>query len=375
MKHYSLTPILLTAAAAMIATACHDAVHTATDATPLTLRATMGSAAGSRAVANDSWDGGELIALAIGDAVKCYEADANGLLTPIDEANTYWWLSSRDAEKSVSAWHTGNGYVATCPTTYTTDADQSTGLTPSDFIYAPAQGITYASQAISFYHQLTRVDIRVRATEGEIQEIRLGTTEEPFIISATYTPPTTDGAVFGAWDTTDGATAVITPYHIHSTSYNASEVFAQAVVIPQDRHGRPFVTVTLKDGRSYTYTDEEQTSCTTFLPGLRYAYTLSISNGIIENVTVKDWEYLPFGTNAIVTFWDEMENRRGTFGIADLWEYTENQRGTFAQAIQWILTQATSGTLADALSWLVTFDRWSATATERPWELITEEQP
>ena len=109
----------------------------------------------------DDWEGGEEVAVSVGDVVKKYVVDAtdHSKLSPASGVTPFIWTSKTET-KTVTAWYP---YAATKPATVTVPADQSTEakLRAAIMLEATVSGVTYGTTAaLPFTHRTAKVTIR-----------------------------------------------------------------------------------------------------------------------------------------------------------------------------------------------------------------------
>ena len=289
-----ILPASLSALAVLLLASCADeSTPASADKLPAEVRFTAALGAPlTRATTSGVWETGELVAVEIGSERKQYVVrTADGTMSGNGEANTYYWMTPNDAPKNVTAWHLGqwNGAEAAqvdmaCPGTFSVSTDQTAGTAASDFVYAPLQTISFGGNStLKFYHQLALLTIRLDLEQGHISKLLIGTDADPVAVGGDFTAPSGGSQVFGAWDTTSGATGVVSACRLASSGKEGYPLCYQCVMLPQDRQGKPFITVVLTSGERYTWTDTE--NCTKWAPGVSYSYNFRLRNGLIENVT------------------------------------------------------------------------------------------
>ena len=310
-----ILPASLSALAVLLLASCADE-STPASADKLPAEVCFTAALGApltRATTSGVWETGELVAVEIGSERKQYVVrTADGTMSGNGEANTYYWMTPSDPPKEVTAWHLGqwNGAEAAqvdmaCPGTFSVSTDQTAGTAASDFVYAPLQTISFGGNStLKFYHQLALLTIRLDLEQGHISKLLIGTDADPVAVGGDFTAPSGGNQVFGAWDTTSGATGVVSACRLASSGKEGYPLCYQCVMLPQDRQGKPFITVVLTSGERYTWTDTE--NCTKWAPGVSYSYNFRLRNGLIENVTDEEW--LPEGAqgsiSVVATMWD-----------------------------------------------------------------------
>ena len=207
-----------------------------------------------------------------------YRADGLGGLTPLTPQ--YYPASGNSVE--VCAYH-----PAGTTNTFTVATDQQAlgDYRASDLMWAQLASInknTDADERVLMFHHLCS-KILVRLIKGN------GVTDAE-INAATIKLEGGDGEnngliMGGSFGSSDGS--LNANYNVTGTitiAENASTTTHAAVVIPQDMNGKK-ITVTLGGGtQSYTI------SGTTFDPGKRYAYTITVNKGeLVVSATITDW--------------------------------------------------------------------------------------
>lgn len=319
---YHFFPALALAMAcglALLGTAC--ATYDDTDAAlpagkyPLTLAATVEAPALTRSTTGNGWDGGERVAIRIGDEVKEYVSTSSGSLSASTPSDPFYWQRNNEI-KNVSAWCQGMGYSGTLPTTWAVQSDQGStngsGYQGSDFLYAPPTDISFggrASTILTFYHQTARVVINIKSGEAaasvdEIESVRIGYGDN-LALSGSYTVSPDPGTTGGTWNTSGGSTmGTITPKKLDTplTLADGGTAIASyaALVIPQDMTGKPFIAIRLKgDGRTYCYTPAS--AAANLESGKLYTYDVTVKNGYLEAVPTVDGAWANAGTTRVFT--------------------------------------------------------------------------
>lgn len=234
---------------------------------PVVLTAAVEKA--TRATADDTWSGGEQVAVEAAPntagaqpEAKTYTADGDGRLT---SDAPFWWTNSAE-KKTLRAWYCGDGSTAAgeanasaVPTAWSVAADQSgEGYQSSDLLFAPATAVAFAGDAavpLRFYHQTAKVAVNIRKAEAvteaaQLKAVRIG--DGDLILTASFTAPAAD-ATAGTW-TTDGiaANGTVTPRKLAAPS-DADKYVAtyEALVIPQPTAKKRMVAVETDFGTMY----------------------------------------------------------------------------------------------------------------------------
>ena len=374
-----ILPASLSALAVLLLASCADE-STPASADKLPAEVCFTAALGApltRATTSGVWETGELVAVEIGSERKQYVVrTADGTMSGNGEANTYYWMTPSDPPKEVTAWHLGqwNGAEAAqvdmaCPGTFSVATDQTAGTAASDFVYAPLQTISFGGNStLKFYHQLALLTIRLDLEQGHISKLLIGTYADPVAVGGDFTAPSGGNQVFGAWDTTSGATGVVSACRLASSGKEGYPLCYQCVMLPQDRQGKPFITVVLTSGERYTWTDTE--NCTKWAPGVSYSYNFRLRNGLIENVTDEEW--LPEGAqgsiSVVATMWDGTSLPYGVTASDDHWdEYTETF-GFIVRDDWWLKTDLSRGIVDSTVEWLRNEQSFGISVFDTPWD-------
>ena len=257
----------------------------------------------SRTTTDNTWAGGETVAIQTGGEVKQYTAANNGRLTVAGGADPFYWQSNSET-KTVTAWYYGTGYAATPPngTTWAVQSDQSkteAGNTAgnyrrSDFLYAPATDIPFSgrnSASLSFYHQTARVVVNIvnaeAATDASaIRSVTIGHAGN-LALSGSYSAPVGAGVTAGTWNTSSGSPTMgtITPRRLAApgtlTGGGTALASYAALVIPQQMKGKKFIAVTLANGNTYYYTPT-QDAAANLQSGRQHTYDITVKHGYLE---------------------------------------------------------------------------------------------
>lgn len=263
----------ITFAAAAVATP-----HAAKNATSRT--SPSGTAAGQ-------WTKDDAVTVEVDGVAKKYRVADDGpttRLVPADADNTHYWASPAQTV-SVRAWYNGNGnYWDALPASgkklWGVDTDQRDpsddmrpGYRRSDFLYAPARTVSYADarqgavQGLTFYHQTSRVVVRLRKGGAVTDEtvgkflVELGETGEGNmfgygIMDEQALPVDPSRGRYSAMTAFEsGQKSPVIPREILPTPAGYARCF-EALVIPQDMSGKAFVRLWLPapvDVKEYTY--------------------------------------------------------------------------------------------------------------------------
>lgn len=224
------------------------------------------------------WTKDDWVTVEVDGVAKKYRIADDGTTTrlvPADAANTHYWASPAQTV-SVRAWYNGNGnYRDALPesgkNSWGVDTDQRDppddkrpGYQRSDFLYAPARTVSYADarqgavQGLTFYHQTSRVVVRLRKGGAVTDEtvgkflVELGETGEgnmfdSGIMDETALPIDPSRGRYSAMTALEsGWKSRIFPREILPTPAGYARCF-EALVIPQDMSGKAFVRLWLPD--------------------------------------------------------------------------------------------------------------------------------
>lgn len=289
-KHQSFTAAARKAAAAIAATAAAACLFAACTAdndpgpdaaatgTPLIFTADVcapptGATTTRSATAAGQWTDGDVVAVEVDGVVKRYLASSSAgnaaTLQPADADNTHYWPEPGKSV-SVRAWYYGNAYFWNRLPSYwhlgasqETTPDDESNYQYKDFLYAPAQSLAYNPQqgaaggriSLTFYHQVARVEVRIRKA-GLVNDGN----KEDILTPLGYNPSTnSDMCMYGTFDASlinpaagqySGLTAdrtkylaQVAPHEIPGTPPDGYARCYEALVIPQDMSGKHFISV------------------------------------------------------------------------------------------------------------------------------------
>ncbi len=262
---------------------------------PMTFTATgLEATAATRATADDTWDGGEVVAVQVGDVVKKYVAVGSGestTLKPADSDDAFYWQNTNDT-KQVSAWYLGTGYNASLTTKrwqWSVQSNQNdNGYQQSDFLYAPQTTCRFGgTSSLTFFHKTAKVVINIRkygvATDDkDIESIT--------IRKALSTGSTAEkNGELKFWGVADMPYCDLTPYKLSvrnkNVSFEANKpaetalASYKALVVPYDTTGPDFIEIKMKGYAPFKY---NPTVPDKWESGMQYTYNLTIKG---EEVT------------------------------------------------------------------------------------------
>lgn len=261
---------------------------------PMTFTAAVDGLTVTRTTTENSWEGGEEVAVQIGNTVKKYIVSADK--KTLSSSDPFYWEKS-DESKNVTAWHYGHGSIASgginanaVPTSWSVKENQNEeeGYQKSDFLYAAPKSIKFSDtdKSLAFTHQTARVVINIKKAEAatetsSITKVTIGY-DNNLALSGTYSVPT-EGKATGTWDISGGTMGTITPKDI--TASGSSDILKTyaALVIPQNMSEQKFIAVSLRDGNTYYYTP--QGTDADLKSGTQYTYNITVKHDRLEVVT------------------------------------------------------------------------------------------
>lgn len=319
--HFAPGTVPITFAAAAVATpdAAKNVPPAKNAKSPTSRTSLSGTAAGQ-------WTKGDPVTVEVDGVAKKYRIADDGTTTrlvPADADNTHYWASPAQTV-SVRAWYNGNGnYWDALPASekklWGVDSDQRDpsddkrpGYRRSDFLYAPARTVSYADarqgavQGLTFYHQTSRVVVRLRkggaVTDETVGKFRveLGETGEgnmfdSGIMDEQASPIDPSRGRYSAMIAFEsGWKSRIIPHEILPTPAGYARCF-EALVIPQDMSGKTFVRLwlpALADIKEYTYRPDAGKAL--LRGGYTHTYDITVSEHGSLHVTtagpIAGWE-------------------------------------------------------------------------------------
>lgn len=243
----------------------------------LCLTATVGSSQ-SRAGGKDYWEGGENIAVNVGDYTGMYTIHANGSTTA--SGSPYFWQNTSPA--TVRAWYP----YAEGERTYDI-ADQSDGYSDFDFLYAEAEGSYVAPVHLAFVHQMAKVSYTLVKEPG--------ITDNEFVAAKVTLfgdkSVTVSGGKITAAPTSQ--TDEIIPY------YDTADNIGSAVMVPQNMTGKPLIKVSI-GGNDFFYTPDSEATGNLF-PACHYTYTITVKAHGIEVMAAMRGRWLDGGSEDVAS--------------------------------------------------------------------------
>lgn len=202
----------------------------------------------TRATTDNSWDGGEAVAIKIGDVTKKYVADQNGNLTAAEGVTPFCWTSTNET-KTVTAWCP---YSSSQPTSFRTQPDQNTnnGYLKSDFIVECKEiSFSDAPKELTFQHLTAQVTVNI--TGNNIPDLSSATVTLTNVANGINNINVTPGSITTGVVTGNGTK---TPKVVSATT---DKIIVQALLPPSrlayGPSAKDFVKVDL-DGQTYIYT-------------------------------------------------------------------------------------------------------------------------
>lgn len=273
--------ILYIAAAGMLLTACSsdepDDGRLPDGKYPLSLTASIGSPQ-TRAGGMDNWQGGEEIAVSIGNYTGKYTIQANGKV--FDSGSPYYWQNTDKA--TVRAWYP-----------YTEDernydiSEQTQGYADFDFLYAETEGSYAAPVQLVFSHLMSKVSYTL--VKGD------GITDTEFA-SASVTLLGDKSVTISGGKITSVAvsqTDEIKPCH------DASDNVGSAVMTPQDMTGKPLIKVNIS-GNDFIYTPDTE-AAGKLRGGYQHSYTITLKTNGIEVTAATGGEWTESGNEDVAS--------------------------------------------------------------------------
>ena len=234
-------------------------------ATGLSVETTPLAAPSTRATVDGDWQGVQIVALKLGDAVKEYtvttSTDFKSATLSRENAPHYW--TSRDPITVSAWWPFDNADITQMPAVKVAE-DQSklADFQNSDFISAENRKVEFNNPTLEFNHRTARVAIELKPGSGFTSVA--GATVSLVSLSADNGNPT----------------AIKT--------YNASGNTYEALTAPQTvEAGKPFIRVELGGGTFYFRPQNN----VVLAAGNRYTYTVKVNaTGLtLEGCTIGDW--------------------------------------------------------------------------------------
>jgi hypothetical protein len=254
--------LAVAAFACLMAASCSDGTDDGTTLPdgkyPMTFTASVGGLTATRATPDNSWAGGEEVAIQIGSEVKKYTAANDGSLTIAENGTPFYWQTTSDI--TVNAWYP---YSTTKPTVaeLRVKANQSEGnnYQSSDYLEAVDATVTFNTPAaLIFKHRTAKVVVTLKAGEGVTD-----------VANAAVTFVNQTGV--------DGGGTEVTP---KNETIDGVTTYT-ALVIPQQMKDKKFIAVTLTNGNTYYYTPA-QDNAADLQSGRQHTYDITVKHGYLE---------------------------------------------------------------------------------------------
>lgn len=282
---YRIRHIAYSLLAASLLAACTQDEQPSLQGEMLTFTASIEGGGLTRATVDNTWSGGETVALQINAGGWLnYTADASGNLT----GNDYYWQNTDPVTVQGICPATAAG-----STTWSVESDQSSyrNYQSGDLLATGVTTVNYGNAAnLTFRHQTAKLVVNI--VDGPIvpddPEVTVGGYK--LALTGTFTKPSS-GSSFGTW--TPGAlTGSITPYRLsypNTVAGKTIKVSYAALVIPQILDAGTKLISILINGQLYTY---KLPLDITWKPGCVYTYTITVrAEGleVLVDDTIQDW--------------------------------------------------------------------------------------
>lgn len=233
---------------------------------PMTFATAVGGATATRATTDNTWTGGEEVAIQIGSETKKYQAANSGKLSIAEGAVPFYWQNTNDI--TVNAWYPYNGGTKPADDALKVKADQSqdTDYQASDYLEAVDATVAFSDPRLTFTHRTAKVAVTLVAGNG-VGDV--------------------SGAVvtFLNQNGVEGDGDEVTP----KTETESGVTTYTALVIPQQMQGKQFIKVAL-GGYDYFYTPTE-TDDANLRKGKLHTYEITVAKtGLAVTVaSVSPW--------------------------------------------------------------------------------------
>ena len=226
---------------------------------PITFTAQVDGLTATRATSDNSWAGGEEVAIQIGSEVKTYTAASDGNLTVASSGTPFYWQNTNDI--TVSAWYPYS-VEKLAADALKVQADQSQGdnLQLSDHLETDNATVAFADPALTFKHRTAKVVVTLKAGDGVSASDLNGATVK-----------------FLNQIGVEGGGTEVTPKFDNNTY--------SALLIPQNLQNNKFISVTLSDGNggsnTYYYTPTQENEAN-LQGGKQYTYDITVKHGYLS---------------------------------------------------------------------------------------------
>ena len=200
---------------------------------PMTFATAVEGTTATRATADNTWTGGEEVAIQIGGETKKYQAAAGGNLSIAGGATPFYWQNTDNI--TVNAWYPYNGGTKPADDALRVKADQNqdNDYQASDYLEAVDATVAFSSPVLTFTHRSAKVAVTLVAGNG------VGD-----VSTATVTFLNQSGV--------EGDGNEVTP----KTETKSGATTYTALLVPQQMQGKQFIKVAL-GGHNYFYTPTE----------------------------------------------------------------------------------------------------------------------
>ncbi|WP_366142767.1 fimbrillin family protein [uncultured Bacteroides sp.] len=282
---YRIRHIAYSLLAASLLAACTQDEQPSLQGEMLTFTASIEGGGLTRATVDNTWSGGETVALQINAGGWLnYTADASGNLT----GNDYYWQNTDPVTVQGICPATAAG-----STTWSVESDQSSyrNYQSGDLLATGVTTVNYGNAAnLTFRHQTAKLVVNI--VDGPIvpddPEVTVGGYK--LALTGTFTKPSS-GSSFGTW-TPGEQNGSITPYRLpypNTVAGKTIKVNYAALVIPQILDAGTKLISILINGQLYTY---KLPLDITWKPGCVYTYTITVrAEGleVLVDDTIQDW--------------------------------------------------------------------------------------
>lgn len=183
---------------------------------------------------------------------------------------------------------------------HSVEADQSgsdmKGYAKSDLLYAVKKEVERSSNAVqlTFYHMLSKVEVALKAGDGNPDLTNATVTIEGTKLKANFTPaksatiPDDLGNMVSA-TSNDNDVVAIQIGNATSSDFSSNPTYNEAVIVPQTlSQGTAFIQIKLSDNSSLVYNLEAETA---FAGGKKYIYHITAKKtGLTVTSTIEDWK-------------------------------------------------------------------------------------
>lgn len=218
---------------------------------PMTFATAVEGTTVTRATADNTWTGGEEVAIQIGGETKKYQAAAGGNLSIAGGATPFYWQNTDNI--TVNAWYPYNGGTKPADDALRVKADQNqdNDYQASDYLEAVDATVAFSSPVLTFTHRTAKVAVTLVAGNG------VGD-----VSTATVTFLNQSGV--------EGDGNEVTP----KTETKSGATTYTALLVPQQMQGKQFIKVAL-GGYDYFYTPTE-TDDANLTAGKKYTYNITV---------------------------------------------------------------------------------------------------